>query len=86
MAQTTATLNVDETVLDDAMKRYRDLGFEEVGDLISAALRDYLKRSDLERKHEAMRRAAASPRYQAVLRAISEDFAAADAELLPDEY
>jgi hypothetical protein len=86
MSLTRTTVAVDDTLLREAEDRFRDLGFTELDGLVSAALKDYLKRAALEAKHESVREAARDPRYLAVVRAISEDFSAIDAENLPPEY
>jgi hypothetical protein len=84
MATTRTTLTLDAAVWEQAQGRYRELGFGRPGELVSTALRDYLERRSLEDKLASMRRAAADPRYQRVLREISEDFAHVDGEGLPD--
>lgn len=86
MAVTQEVLKLDADVVDAARKRYQRLGFDQVDDLVSAAVREYLKKRELEEKDASMCRAAADQRYLQVLREISEDFKYVDAENLPPEY
>jgi metal-responsive CopG/Arc/MetJ family transcriptional regulator len=86
MPKTRTTLTLDTEVLNQAQQRYRDLGFDRVGELVTEATRDYLRRRRVEEKNALMREAARDPRYLAVLRQVSEDFASIDAENLPPEY
>ncbi len=65
---------------------YRRLGFSRMGDLVNEAIRDYLHRRRLEEMNQSMERAAADPAYRNLLREVSADFAAADADNLPPEY
>jgi hypothetical protein len=86
MATTHASLTLDQEALEQAQGRYREFGFDDVGELVSTAIKAYLKRRELDEKLAAMRRAARDPQYLAVLREISEDFKYVDGENLPPEY
>jgi len=81
------TVEVDHAVLEEARAKFRDFGFDAVDDLVSTALRDYLRRrSTLEQKHAVMRLAATDLAYQRVHREINEEFSVADADGLTDPY
>jgi hypothetical protein len=89
MAAVETILAIDQEALDQAEASYRELGFRDVGCLISAAVVSYLEQASprvRDERLEGLRRAASDPQYLRVLREISEDFAEIDAEGLPPKY
>ncbi len=61
-------------------------GFEKFGDLVNAALGEFIRRRRDEEWTRQMAGAATDPQYLRVLREISEDMAHVDAEGLGPEY
>lgn len=78
------TVALESTVYEEAKQSYGELGYSKMGDLVNEAVRVYLARQRTLRKDRAMEEAARDEDYLAVLREVSEDFAHADAEGLPE--
>ena len=57
-----------------------------MADLVNEAVRQYLKRCRMEENDRRMEAAAADPAYRALMRDVSADFAAVDAEGLGPDY
>ena len=57
-----------------------------MGDLINAALRDYLHRRRLEDDLQLMAQAAADPEYCRLIRSVGEELAFMDADGLSHDY
>lgn len=86
MEHVRTTLALPGELYEVLKANYRHLGFSRMGDLVNEAIRDYLHRRRLEEMNLSMERAAANPAYRSLLREVSEDLAAVDADNLPPEY
>ncbi len=80
------SIRLDEGTLALAQSRYRELGFERVGDLVAHALEDYLRRQEQQAKLARMSEAAWDTRYQAAVHEVGRECRQLDAENLPPEY
>lgn len=86
MERVQVTLALYKDVMVAARHKHVELGFSDVGELVSTAVTDYLKRHEIAKMDAAMVRAANDPHYQQLLREIGDDFKYVDAEGLPEPY
>lgn len=84
MADVRTTVSFQRDIYEALSARYRELGFSRVGDLVNAAVRDYLHQRRLEEKHGLMARAATNPSYRRLLERVSEECEQTDAEGVPE--
>lgn len=80
--RTTVAFECD--VYEDAQSLSGPLGFRKMGDLVNEAVREYVSRKRTHLKDLQMEEAAADPEYRAALQQVSAEWAAADAQGLPD--
>lgn len=82
--RTTVALRAD--LYDEARSHYQEWGFARIGDLLNAALGEYLQGRREREWDRSMADAASDPRYQRVLHQVTQDLACVDAEGLGPEY
>ena len=75
-----------EDVYAGMKNQYRALGFSRMADLVNEAVREYLRKCLNDENDRKMEAAAADPAYRSLLRGISDDFAATDAEGIGHDY
>lgn len=80
MGDVRTTISFESELYRTLKTGYRELGFATVGDLVNEAVRQFLRQRQLQEKHHSMERAASDPGYRQLLREISDDWAAVDAQ------
>ena len=86
MASYRTTVSLEPTVYDAARGSFKQLGFARMGDLINAALRDYLHRRQVQEKLALLKQAGEDPDYLRNVHRITEEVAGWDGDGLPPEY
>ena len=86
MPDVRTTIAIGEDVYAGLKSQYRALGFSRMADLVNEAIRDYLRKREIEEKDRKMERASADPAYRAMLREIGDDFQAVDSEGIGSDY
>ena len=86
MASHRTTVSLEPRVYDAARAGFKQLGFARLGDLINAALAEYLYRHQIQQKLQQMEAIADDPQYVALVREVSAEAAGLDRDGLGGDY